>query len=180
MAELATIARPYAQAVFKIASDQKKLGEWMTLLDELVIIVETPGFKPLALNPKVTPEQIVDLLLAALKEIKLTDDESKRLLYQLVSHRRLDAVPEIRKQFKVMWDKDEQVAEVTIYSAFPMSEQQVEELMPVLEKRFGIKLRPTVAMDQSLIGGICAVVGDDVLDLSVRSRLEKMKLTLAA
>lgn len=179
MAELATIARPYAEAAFRVASEQKQLDQWTAILQKLADIVQMPEFKQLPLNPKISAGQIVDLVLSFIgKEQATCTDCVKRFLIELVDHRRLNALPEVLKQFSKMRDATGDIAEVVIYTAFELNDKQLEELLPVLEKRFKTKLRAQVQLDESLIGGICAVVGDDTLDLSVKARLEQMKLAL--
>lgn len=179
MAELATIARPYAEAAFRVASEQKQLDQWAAILQRLADIVQMPEFEQLPLNPKISAGQIVDLVSSAIDEDQVVSiDCVKRFLTELVDHRRLNTLPEVLKQFTKMRDATSDVAEVVIYTAFELNSKQLEELLPVLEKRFKTKLRPQVQVDESLIGGICAVVGDDTLDLSVKARLEQMKLAL--
>ena len=71
-------------------------------------------------------------------------------------------------------------AHATILSAFPLTQQQLDELMPAIEKRFGRKLNPTVTIDNSVIGGIKVIVDDEVLDLTVSTKLQKMQEVLAS
>ena len=181
MAELATIARPYAEAVYQVAKDDKAQAQWSKALEKLAVIVSSPEFGRLPLNPKVTTDQIVDLLSSFADEkdaVFMT--YLKRFLLQLVGYRRTETLPEILKQFRHMCDVQKDVAEVMVYTAYPLSEGQLKALLPTLEKRFGLKLKPQVQVDESLIGGICAVVGDDTLDMSVKARLEQMKQALTA
>lgn len=181
MAELATIARPYAEAVYQVAQDDGKQDQWMNTLEKLALIASTPEFERLPLNPKVTTAQIVDLLSSSVDERETVFvAHLKRFLSQLVGHRRTQALPEILKQFRQMCDATKGAAEVMVYTAYPLTEKQLKDLLPILEKRFGMKLKPQVQVDESLIGGVCAVVGDDTLDMSVKARLEQMKQALVA
>ncbi len=74
----------------------------------------------------------------------------------------------------------EGAADAVITSAFELSHAQVAELLSTLEKKFGRKLNPTVTVDPSLIGGVRVVVGDEVLDTSVRAKLQQMHVALAS
>lgn len=180
MAELATVARPYAEAAFRVASEHQQLDQWADWLDDLSTVVSAPEFEQLPHDPKVSGVQIVDLI-ASIASAKAIDAQvGQRFLMQLVEHDRLQALPEVAKQFRMMCDATKDVAEVKIFSAFALSDKELAELLPVLEKRFGMKLKPQVQIDESLIGGVCAVVGDDTLDMSVKARLEQMKLALTA
>ena len=67
-----------------------------------------------------------------------------------------------------------------ITAAFPMSDSELSDLTAALEKKLSVKLKPVVVVDASLIGGFCAKVGDEVLDMSVRAKLERMKVALTA
>jgi F-type H+-transporting ATPase subunit delta len=86
----------------------------------------------------------------------------------------------IAEQFRALKDAAEGVAQANITSAFPMSDVQVSELITLLEPKFGLKLKPHVTVDTSLIGGVRVLVGDHVLDTSVQAQLVRMRDTLAA
>ncbi|MGL4666531.1 MAG: F0F1 ATP synthase subunit delta [Saezia sp.] len=181
MAELATIARPYAEAVYQVAQDDGEQDQWIRTLEVLSVVASSPEFRQLPLNPKMTAIQLVDILSSFVDEKgSVSIAHLKRFLLQLVEHRRTQALPEILKQFQQMCDAAKDVAQVMIYTAYPLSEKGLKDILPTLEKRFGLKLKPQVLIDESLIGGICAVVGDDTLDLSVKARLEQMKQALTA
>ena len=181
MAEQATIARPYVEAIYQVAQNEGKQEQWAQVLKKLAQIAVAPEFAPLPLDPKVAASQIVDLLLSLIgDEQQVPAMQLKQFLQELVANKRLQSLPEIQKQFQQMQDAGQGAAEAMIYTAYPLSEAQLAELMPILEKRFGSKLKPQVQLDESLIGGICAVVGDDTLDMSVKARLEQMKQALIA
>lgn len=180
MAEIATIARPYAEAIFKVAKAQNKLAPWGEVLAALALAAGDVKVQLLADDPKVLDAQMVDLLMSVVKSAAVPAEEAKRFVAELVTHGRLTALPEIATQYHELCDATQDVVEVMIYSAFPMNETQVAQILPTLEKRFGQKLKPQVRIDESLIGGICAVVGDDTLDMSVKARLDQMKAALIA
>jgi F-type H+-transporting ATPase subunit delta len=177
MAELATIARPYAEAVFRLAQP-KNLAVWSELLDEMAQIASVPELAQLAHNPRAENAQVGEIFLAALKSA--ITPEVKNLVAALVENGRLTLVPEIAAQFQTLKNNFESSADAEIVSAFPMSDAQVAELKAGLEKKFGRKLNTTITVDQSLIGGVKVTVGDEVLDTSVRARLEHMHTVLAA
>jgi len=177
MAELATIARPYAEALFRVAKSGN-LSAWSELVSEMAHVAAHPDVQALSRNPNVSHRQVADTLLALLKS-PLTD-EAKNLVNMLVDNGRVTLLPEIGAQFHALKNAQEGAADVEIASAFELSPSQVNELTAALEKKFGRKLNPSVHVDSSLIGGVRVVVGDEVLDTSVRAKLQQMHVALAA
>jgi F-type H+-transporting ATPase subunit delta len=104
----------------------------------------------------------------------------QNFLRTVIDNGRLAALPEIAHQVRELRNAQSGASDATVYSAFPISAQQVAEVQQSLEKRFGRKLNVSVQEDASLIGGIRVVVGDEVLDTSVKARLEQMKVALTA
>jgi F-type H+-transporting ATPase subunit delta len=177
MAELATIARPYAEALFRVAKSGN-LAAWSTLADEMAQVAANPEVKALAQNPKVQDKPMADLFRAALKSP--LNAEANNFIDMLVQNGRLTLLPEIAAQFHTLKNAQEGAADAEISSAFEMSDAQVKDVVAALEKKFGRKLNPSVVVDKSLIGGVRVVVGDEVLDSSVRAKLQKMHVALAS
>lgn len=177
MAELATIARPYAEALFRVAQSGN-LAAWSDLIAEMTQIAANPDFQALENNPKVSPQQAAAAMLALLKSP--AGAEAQNFISMLAENGRLALLPEIGAQFHVLKNAQEGAADANISSAFALSEAQVKDLTAALEKKFGRKLNPSVTVDQSLIGGVRVVVGDEVLDTSVRAKLQQMHVALAA
>lgn len=177
MAELATIARPYAEALFRVAKSGN-LAAWSDLVSEMAQVAAHPDVQTLSHNPNVSDKLIADTFLAALKS-PLTD-EAKNFINMLVENGRVTLLPEIGEQFHVLKNAQEGAADAEIVSAFAISDTQVKELVATLEKKFGRKLNPSVTVDASLIGGVRVVVGDEVLDTSVRAKLQQMHVALTA
>ena len=178
MAELATIARPYAEALFQSAKPAE-LPAFLEQLSELAQLSAMPEIAVLSNNPKVSADDL-SKLLSGMVTSKLDGKISSFL--SLVNHNhRLAAIPEIARQFEVMKNKSEDAAEVIITSAFPIEGSALKELLSSLKKRFGGKeLRPTIQIDSTLIGGVRIQVGDEVLDSSVKARLAQMQASLGA
>jgi F-type H+-transporting ATPase subunit delta len=179
MAELATIARPYAEALFKaVGADGEGLKAQVSNLAALAGHAELRQY---ADNPKVAPVQVFDLIAGvALQKGLALDSRVANLLRTVLDNGRLAALPEIAAQFSALVNRGSGVSDATIQSAFPLSLVQVSETVEALEKRFGRKLNPTVQVVPELIGGIRVVVGDEVLDTSVKARLEQMRVALTA
>jgi F-type H+-transporting ATPase subunit delta len=179
MAELATLARPYAEAAFKaLGTNAKALDGMADTLDAFASIASNAEVKSVTGNPKTTAEQVNEIFAKALNAP--LSSEAKNLMAALVDNGRLSALPEIAIQFRALKNAAGGVSEATIYSAFPLEGAALNDLLAVLEKKFGRKLSTQVELDTSLIGGVRVVVGDEVLDTSVKARLEKMKVSLMA
>ena len=176
MAELATIARPYAEALFK--SSKVDLNGAATWLDQFAAIASNEQLLQFAGSPKVTDQQVFDVISGVVKTA-LTDN-TKNFLQIVIANGRVDALPEIAAQFRALKNAQAGSSDAVVYSAFPIDDKAVAELSGTLEKRFGRKLNITVELDASLIGGIRVVVGDEVLDTSVKARLDQMKIALTA
>ena len=176
MAELATIARPYAEALFKACgADLSVAAVWV---DELGAIAANVQLLQFADNPKVTVQQVFDLVTSVTKTS--LPDSAKNFLRTVIENGRLAALPEIAAQFRALKNAQSGTSDAVVYSAFPIEGASLVEVAALLEKRFGRKLNPTVVVSPELIGGIRVVVGDEVLDTSVKARLEQMKVALTA
>ncbi|CAG2150024.1 F0F1 ATP synthase subunit delta [Cupriavidus plantarum] len=180
MAESATIARPYAEALFRVASqaDAGNVGAWSDLVSEMGQVAANPDMKALADDPNVPGQKLAEVFLSVLKSP--VNDEAKRFVNLLVENNRLTVMPEIAEQFHALKNAREGSSDVEITSAFPLEDSQLKDLVAALERKFGRKLYPTVTVDSSLIGGVSVKVGDEVLDTSVRARLAAMQTTLTA
>ncbi|WP_294770242.1 F0F1 ATP synthase subunit delta [uncultured Rhodoferax sp.] len=176
MAELATIARPYAEALFKAA--QADLNAASVWLDELAEIAKNGQLQQFASNPTVTNQQVFDLMAGVVKAA--LPEQGKNFLRTVIDNGRLEVLPEIAALFRALKNAKSGLSDAVVYSAFPIDAAALAEVAVTLEKRFGRKLNVTVELDAELIGGIRVVVGDEVLDTSVKARLEQMKVALTA
>ena len=177
MAELATIARPYAEALFEVAANGD-LALATQQLDAVAGVAADPQLRQFADDPKAQPEQVYGVIAGVLPGPLL--QHVANLLKTVIENGRLAALPEIAAQFHALVNARSGVSDATIYSAFPIDAAQLPEVVASLEKRFARKLNPSVVVDPALIGGIRVVVGDEVLDTSVAARLEQMKVALTA
>ena len=176
MAELATIARPYAEALFQ--SSKNDLNGTTQWLDALAAVAGNPQLLQYAGNPKVDKRQVFDLV-SEVARVQLPP-AGQNFLRTVIDNRRLVALPEVAQQFREMKNALGGTSDAVVYSAFPIAADQLGGVAQAIEKRFGRKLNLTVQEDPSLIGGIRVVVGDEVLDTSVKARLEQMKVALTA
>jgi F-type H+-transporting ATPase subunit delta len=177
MAEIATLARPYAEALVKVA-DQ---GEGQALLEQVQALAQVaaePALRQFADDPRSSDEQVLELFAAALKAP--LGDKARNFLGAVLANDRLAVFPEIAAQFHALMQARSGVSQAVVYSAFELDAAQLADIAPALEKRFGRKLELQVQVEPELIGGIRVAVGDEVLDTSVKARLEHMKVSLTA
>ncbi|QWT46997.1 F0F1 ATP synthase subunit delta [Azospira inquinata] len=176
MAESVTIARPYAEAVFRLAREGKTLAQWSDTLKLLATIAKDPEMVQCMGNPELSSEQLTQLF------VSLSKGEGNQDLVGFVrvlaENDRLVLLPQIQELYEQLKGAEEGIKEAVIYSAFPLDDAQVKNLMGQLESHFQSKLQPRVVVDQALIGGVKVAVGDQVLDASVRGKLEAMATAL--
>lgn len=177
MAELATIARPYAEALFQVArhADAKAWGEQVQALAQ---VAADASFRQFADNPKVSSDQVFDVIASASRQTLVPAVQN--FLRTVIENGRIVALPAIAEQYHTLVNALSGVSDAIIYSAFPIESAALADVVASLEKRFGRKLSASVVIDPDLIGGIRVVVGDEVLDTSVKARLESMKVALTA
>ncbi len=179
MAEIATIARPYAEALFKAAGTEA--GALKDQVAALAALAADPLLRQFADNPKVSAEQVFDVIAGiALQQGQTLSPKAGNLLRAVLDNGRLSVLPEIASQFAALVNAQGGVSDALVESAFPIDAAQLSEVLAALEKRFGRRLNASVQVVPELIGGIRVTVGDEVLDTSVKARLEQMKLSLAA
>lgn len=176
MAESVTIARPYAQAVFRLACESRSEPLWSERLQRLALIVQDGEMRHLVGNPKFSAAQIGALFVSLVGEGQ--DAELARFIGVLAENERLAVLPEISVLYEQLKSAHEGVREAVVASAYPLDAAQLKELMNSLEAHFGSKLRPRVEVDAALIGGVRVAVGDQVFDASVRGKLEAMATAL--
>ncbi len=176
MAELATIARPYAEALFKACgSDANAVLTW---LDQLAEVAGQNQLQQFADSPKTTAEQVFTVITGVIKAP--LDTHAQNFLRTVIANDRIGFLPEIAVQFRALANAQSGSSDAVIYSAFPIDAAALSETAQTLEKRFARKLNVSVELQPELIGGVRVVVGDEVLDMSVKSRLEQMKVALSA
>ena len=176
MAESVTIARPYAEALFRAAKESGNLAKWAEQLALLAQVAANPEARSAIGDPNVAAPQLVDLFRSACGTA--VDAELSNFIQLLSKNDRLALLPEIGALFESYKQAEEGIKQATIISAFPIDASQVNALVPQLESRFKSKLEASVSVDPELIGGIKVVVGDQMLDASVRGRLDAMATAL--
>jgi len=178
MAELTTIARPYAEAAFGIARDGNALPVWSEMLRFLCDVAADPQAAAALDNPKLTAADKSTLLLSIGGD--RLDATGRSFVRVLVDADRIAVLPQIRTLFEALKNDADGVAKATIDTAFPLSDAQAADLKAALEKRFGRKIEATVNVDPALGGGARITVGDTVIDGTIEAQLAAMATQLRA
>jgi F-type H+-transporting ATPase subunit delta len=178
MAEPSTVARPYAEAAFRLADGGNALVKWSEMLTALAAVSQDERVRRAVADPKLSDAQVAGLFISILSG-RLTG-EAENFLRVLTENKRLELLPEIRAQFEALKNEREGVVEAEVHSAFELTEAQIADLVQRLEKRTGRKVRTQVYLDQALIGGVKVVLGDKVIDASVRAQLGALETALKA
>jgi F-type H+-transporting ATPase subunit delta len=178
MAEPSTVARPYAEAAFRLADGANALGKWSAMIGALAQVAEDKRVQTAIANPALSDAQAAGVFISILAG-KL-DGNAENFVRVLAENNRLELLPEIRGQFEALKDEREGVVEAEVYSAFELTDAQVADLVQRLEKRTSRKVRTKVEVDKNLIGGVKVVIGDKVIDGSARGQLAALENALKA
>jgi F-type H+-transporting ATPase subunit delta len=178
MAEPSTVARPYAEAVFKLADAGEALAKWSGMLSALAAVAGDSRVRASIGDPNQPDAKVAGLFISVLAG-QLTGD-AENLVRVLAENGRLELLPEIRTQFEALRNEREGVVEAEVQSAFELSEAQLKDLVSRLEKKTGRRVKAKVEVDKELIGGVRIVLGDKVIDGSARAQLGALENALKA
>lgn len=172
MAEITTIARPYAQAVFKLASERKELKRWSEMLGLAAAVAADPEMAKVIGNPRFSRSQVVDIFLGVCGE--RLDELGKNMIRVLADNGRLGLLPEIATLYEIERAQAEGTVEAEVISAMELTDSQKNALAAALKKRLGREVSLNVKVDGSLLGGAIIRAGDTVIDGSATGRLAKL------
>ena len=176
MAEMSTVAHPYALALFNLAKQQGDEKMWLDVLATLENLVADVQFNELLNNPKIDSNQIIEIVQASLKDRAYKD--VLNLVRLLLENNRILAIHEIRNIFRTLVLEEQKCGDAIIESAYEMGGEEVQDFEQLLSKKFGIKITAKVKVNSELIGGIKITVNDKVIDGSVKGRLENLATEL--
>lgn len=178
MAEPSTIARPYAEAAFRLADEGGALAKWSEMLAALALVADDGRVRAAVADPDLSDAKAAGLFISILSG-KLSGDV-ENFVRVLAENGRLDLLPEIRSQFEALKNEREGVLEAKVHSAFELSDTQVADLVQRLERKTQRKVRIKVQIDKDLIAGVRVVLGDKVIDGSARAQLGALETALKA
>ena len=178
MAELLTLARPYAKAAFAYATEQSETDSWSTVLELLSAAVQDEAFSAYLNRPELTPAEQVSLFAKVLGEDQTA--AVSNFLTLLAENGRLSLLPEIAAEYEQLKSQNNNTVDVVIESAFELTSVQQQLLTHALEKKFEAAINVTVEVNPALIAGVVIRAGDQVIDDSALNKLEKMRTRLLA
>jgi len=173
MAELTTIARPYAKAAFQYALENSALESWSNALAQLALVASDASVKALLLKPDLTTEKKVAFFASVGNQA--LNEAQKNLLTQLADNKRLETLPAIYVLFEAFLAEQQKTIDVDVSSPFPLTDEEVQKLVASLKTRFDREVKLQSKIDKSLIGGVVIHAGDMVIDASVKGKLAKLK-----
>lgn len=176
MTELATLARPYAAAVFKQAKDSKSTGTWSEELALLNAIVTNDDMTKLVNNPKIEKAKLAEFIIG-LTDSKLSK-EGINFLKLLIQNNRLSLLPDIVRLYEQEKADAEGYLEVEVLTAFPFTKESNQKFNKTLVKAFKKDIHMKVTVDKSLIGGVVVRAGDKVIDGSIKGQLQQLQKAL--
>jgi F-type H+-transporting ATPase subunit delta len=169
MAELTTVARPYAQAIFELAKQDNALKTWSEKL-QLMKAVATDASMSVAIDsPSLTIAQLAELFVHVCGEH--IDDSARNVIRLLTENRRLQLIPEIAALYEVMRADAENSVDAHVIAAYPVSDEQRNKIAAALKAKLGREVNIECEIDESLLGGVIIRAGDTVIDGSLRGRL---------
>ena len=178
MAEPSTVARPYAEAAFKLADEAGALARWSETLAALAQVAENDRVRMAIKDPNLSDAKVAGLFISILSGNM--SGEAENFVRVLAQNGRLELLSEICQQFEALKNEREGVLEAQVQSAFELSSAQLQDLVQRLEKKTGRKVRTHVSVDKELIGGVKIVLGDKVIDGSARAQLGALETALKA
>ena len=178
MAEISTIARPYAVAAYKLAKETKSLAKWSDMLGFATQVSIDTQMQALINDPNVISTNLQATFLQVCGD-KL-DEQGQNFIKVLVEYNRMSIMPAILSAFEALKSQDEGTLDAQIVAASKPTDAEISDLLKRLEAKFGKKIEANVTIDADLIGGFKIIVGDTVIDSSVKSQLQNLAYTLAA
>ncbi len=176
MAELSTLARPYAKAAFEYAAQAGELQSWSDSLATAGSVAQQPNVVKLLSSPSVTAQQQATALIEICGDA--LDERGQNFLTVLSENHRLQLLPEISLQFDVLKANREKSVDVELVAAHELDAEQQQKLSDALSAKLERKVNMQVSLDKNLLGGAVIRAGDLVIDGSIRGRLAKLAESL--
>ncbi len=179
MADFETAARPYARAIFELASDEGKLQQWQDNLSVAALIASDSNMQATIVQPAILAKQLSELFVSVVSAAGVdADADFRNLIALLAENGRLAALPAIATAFATLKQEAEGKIEVKVRSAMELSPKQQQKIASSMAKRLGKKVSISTEIDASLIAGAIITAGDLVIDGSASGRLDKLTIAL--
>ena len=178
MAELITIARPYARAAYEYAVEHKVVADWNAMLHGLALIAKDKRTRHYLANPELSAEQAAEIFLVIGKEL-LEVKSGKNFLMLLAKNKRLILLPQLAELFAQLLEQDQAIVNAEVISAEPLTQAYKDKIIQSLEKRFNKTVQLHCHVDASLLAGAIVRVDVFVIDGSARGKLKSLEKELA-
>lgn len=172
MAELTTLARPYAKAAFQYALASQKLAEWSSMTTLLAAVVSQDAVQKVLSSPALTSEQQAKAIIDVCGDE--LDANAQNFVKALADNKRLPLLTEINELFEALKAEAEKSVDVTVDSAIELNAAIEEQLANALKNKLNCDVNVNSTVDSNLIGGVVIRAGDMIIDASVRGRLAKL------
>lgn len=172
MSELATLARPYAEAVFKRAKETGNSQEWSEALAFLSVAMQDENLAEIVNNPKVSEDKLVELMIGICQD--QVKGEGINFLKLLIENSRLNLAPQIAEQFESYKAEDEGYVDVDVITAYALTKAEEQSFASSLKKKLNKTVNIRASVDNSLIGGFLVRAGDSVIDGSISGQLQQL------
>jgi F-type H+-transporting ATPase subunit delta len=171
------IAQVYARSLFEVASEQKKLDEIKDQLGEFAdALTSTHDLQVFFFSPYFSTTEKEEGLD---KAISGADEALVNFLKLLIENHRMPVIFRVRRAFDTLWDEENRLLPVSVTSAVELDKKTVGEIGDRIAEQTGRKVELSAHVDSDLLGGIVVRVGNQVLDASVRNRLEQLRKQVA-
>jgi F-type H+-transporting ATPase subunit delta len=177
MAELTSLARPYAEAVFELAVEADNIDQWSANLNLLAAIAKEPVMADVISNPKVDKTTLTKIWLD-ICEGQLSET-GKNLLKMIIENKRLAIIPSLLTQYQHLKAQHQGYITVEIASPYPLHDAQIENIKDVLQQRFGKTVEIDQTIDKTLLGGWLIRTGDQIIDMSIKGRFQQLATELS-
>ena len=179
MSDFETAARPYARALFELASEENKLQQWQDNLQQAALIAADPDMLAMFEQPAILAKELAELFLGVSAAAGIeADADFSNLIALLAENDRLAALPTISAQFATLKQEAEGKIEVLVRSAMKLSAKQQDKIASSMAKRLGKEVSITTEIDASLIAGAIVTAGDLVIDGSASGQMQKLTIAL--
>jgi F-type H+-transporting ATPase subunit delta len=176
MAEFTTSARPYARAVYALATETSSVESWSEALEMLAAVAADAGMQELLDKPQLSKVQKGELMLKVVSD--RLSQQQQNLVSLMADNGRLKALPEVAHQFENFRAEAEGKIEAEVISAYPLTSEQEQVITAMLKRKLGRDVSITTSTDESLIGGVVIKAGDTIIDGSMKSQLESLAISL--
>lgn len=172
MAELRTLARPYAKAAFQHALNSGRLAEWSTQLSTMSALTAEAPVAALIDSHKLTASQLAEQFVGLLGDA--AGEDISNFVVLLAEKKRLSLLPQVAELFAEFKAAHDNTVDVAIYTAFPLTDQSQTQLVGALARSLQREVKAEAIVDKDLLGGVLIKAGDVVIDGSLRGRLAKL------